>query len=542
MIANRMRARSFSRMNTENGEGRDRPAAAATLNPALSSPDVPPEKIKVWPGHVFIYIALLVAHVALVWWLPHFPTQDGPNHVYTLVTLQDLLHGKTGWESTYYALNLHLAPNLGFELFTYPWLSVVTPLVAERVFLTIYILLVGASVPLFLRVLGKPALPLSYFAFVAIFSQPVMMGFYSEIAGTPLLLLAVALAWKLRESRPWLRVVALNLAGLVIYVVHLIPFVIYLLAVGIMAAAEEDNWRAAARRATERGLTLIPCLTPAVIFYILHHPAGNLGWAILPGPILRDMFSFGDATYSPWQLLPGVAAFVLVYLATRTAFRARGTHPSDKELVLRRFLVGLCLLLFAFFLWAPNWIAGGAEMQRRFPPLILLFGLPLLEPWTPRLTRGRYAQLAAAVAAFTLAVNAGIFWQQSLRVEKFLRGMQANLPQGAQLITIRLDGEQHQFPDPLFHAACYYGLAGTVDLGQYLNTQQSNPYFQVRFLEPIRSEEAIDWYNGTDSRVASELPQAQYVLCWGGGCQKNLQPDFTRFWSEEGNPLSIWKR
>jgi hypothetical protein len=368
------------------------------------------------------------------------------------------------------------------------------------------------------------------------------MGFYSEIAATPLLLLAVALAWKMRESPAWLRALALNLAGLVLYLIHLIPFVIYLLAVGIMAAAEEDNWRGAVRRAWARGLTLIPCVTPAIIFYILHHPSGNLGWAILPWPIVRDMLSFGNATYSLWQMLPGVSAFVLVYLALRTAFRAHATPLSKNEMVLRRFLVGLCLLLFAFFLWAPNWFAGGAEMQRRFPPLILLFGLPLLEPWTPRLTCQRYAQLAAAAAVLTLIVNAGIFRQQSRRVEQFLRGMQAKIPQGAQIITIRLDGEDHQFPDPLFHAACYYGIAGAVDLGQYLNTQQSNPYFQVRFLEPIRSEEAIDLYNGTEPRVASELPQAQYVLCWGGGCQKNLQPDFTRFWSQEGNPLSIWKR
>ncbi len=507
--------------------------------------DKTPQRDSSAHGHLLIYLALTAAHVALVWLLPFFPSQDGPNHLYNLVILRDMLHAAGGWES-HYALTLHVAPNLGFTLLAYPWLSV-SPIAAERIFLTVYVLLMAAAAPAFLRAFGRPAFPVSYFVFVAIFSQPVMMGFYSEIVGTPLVLLGLALVWKTRARSPWVRFVVLNVSGLVIFVAHLIPFGIYILAVLIEAAAEEPAWAGRPRRVVLRAAMLLPAMAPAGIFYFAHHAGAELRWSIRPGNILRDLFCFGEYTFSYWQLVPGLAAGYLACDALRAGLRKNSGSSTSSESVARRFLSALCLILLVIYIFAPNSLGGGQEFQRRLPPLILLLGLPLLAPQTPRLTPRRYAQLTASVACLVLLLNAALFWSESRRVAQFVRGMDA-VPRGALLVTARLDGEKHSFPDPLYHAAGYYGIEGAVDLGQYLDDEVGRgtfpsrfSYFELRLLPTVSGDETSRIYNGT--LRASALPDVQYALCWGSvsSCQQGLVPEFAIAWNEANNPLSIWK-
>ena len=112
--------------------------------------------------YIYLYTVLLFAHIGLVWFLPYFPTQDGPSHIYNLVILHDLLNGGKEWGEIF-SYQLHAIPNLGFNLLTYPMLHFLHPLTAEKLFLSIYIVLMGCSIPFFLHVFNKPSMPLSFF-------------------------------------------------------------------------------------------------------------------------------------------------------------------------------------------------------------------------------------------------------------------------------------------------------------------------------------------------------------------------------------------
>src|SRR6266567_4661832 len=111
-----------------------------------------------------LFILLLTAHIGLVWVLPYFPTQDGPSHIYNLVILDDLLHGGKEWGS-FFTYKLHAVPNLGFHLIAYPLLQFFPPLITEKIFVSIYIFLMGACGPFFLRSFDKPVFPLSFLVF-----------------------------------------------------------------------------------------------------------------------------------------------------------------------------------------------------------------------------------------------------------------------------------------------------------------------------------------------------------------------------------------
>ena len=95
-----------------------------------------------------------------------------------------------------------MQPNLGFFIVAYPLLSFFEPLVVEKLFVTLYILLLILSVPFTLKLLGLPVFPASFFAFPATLSYGLAMGFYSYIIALPLVLLAGSICWRLRNGKP----------------------------------------------------------------------------------------------------------------------------------------------------------------------------------------------------------------------------------------------------------------------------------------------------------------------------------------------------
>ena len=103
------------------------------------------------------YLLFLCFHIGLVWLLPYFPTQDGPSHMYNLVILKDLLNGGKEW-GDYFTYTLQAVPNLGFNLLAYPMLHLFPPLVVEKLFISIYIALMGIGTYFFLHTFNKTSL------------------------------------------------------------------------------------------------------------------------------------------------------------------------------------------------------------------------------------------------------------------------------------------------------------------------------------------------------------------------------------------------
>ena len=178
---------------------------------------------------LFFYVLFLCFHIGLVWVLPYFPTQDGPSHVYNLVILHDLLNGGKEW-GNYFTYSLHAVPNLGFNLLAYPMLHFFPPLVVEKIFVSIYIILMGVSAQLFLNTFNKRSLPFIFFVFPVIFNFNLLMGFYSFVVTIPLFLIAFSFSWKIRDRSTACKFVFFNIAGLTIFYFHLIPFVFLLLS------------------------------------------------------------------------------------------------------------------------------------------------------------------------------------------------------------------------------------------------------------------------------------------------------------------------
>ncbi len=492
------------------------------------------------------YALLLAAHIGLIWFLPYFPTQDGPSHIYNLVILQDLLNGGKEWGS-FFSYQLHAVPNLGFNLLAYPILHFFPPLVVEKLFVSIYIVLMGVAVPVFLRTFNKPSLPFTYLVFPVVFNFTLLMGFYSYAIAVPLFLLAFSLSWKIRNRSTACKFVCFNLAGFTIFYFHLIPFAFFLLSLMAIAIAQSSGYK----RKIADLLKLLITISPSILnlfFYLqgTKSPLPDFSYLLSLSRhiyLLTELFFFSTVNFSPWQILPASLFMFLIvlfgYLSLKDIFQKIlqdiNIPASEKPLIC------MALFLFLIYLLAPFRFGDGCFFNQRFPWVILLITLPLLRIPETFFWKRFGSIVIAGIAGLFFAFNAVILWQQSVKVEKFLSGLHAELPKGAFVMTYKTRGPEWSRVDVLLHAASYYGIfRGCVDIGNY---EAGLYYFPVRFKDTtpaIPTHAQLEY----DQRTInwSDYPSIQYLIGWDvdNNDRKKLSNFFYIIWDE--SRLSVWRR
>ena len=502
--------------------------------------------IKSVHGMSIYYILLLFAHIGLIWLLPYVPTQDGPSHIYNLVILHDLLNGGKEW-GNFFVYQLRAVPNLGFTLLAYPMLNFFPPLVVERIFLSLYIVLMSVSVPFFLRTFEKPAFPVSYFVYPVIFNYTLLKGFYSYIVAVPLFLLTFSFAWWIRNRSVTCKFVCFNIMGLTIFYFHLIPFVFFLLSLIVATMVESTSYK----KKVYNLLKLLLILAPSIInlFYYLKSGTNNsipdFSYLLSPSRFVRlitDLFFFSSVNFLPWQILPASLFMALiVFWVYRSIKDFKSNSQVGNITNSEKTLICFSLVLVLIYLFAPLNIGDGWYFNQRFPWVILLISLPLLRmPETIFLKQIVSIAIAGIVSIFFL-FNTVILWQQSSKVEKFLNGVHAGLPKGAFVMTYKTKLPKQTTVDILLHAASYYGIfRGCVDIGNY---EAVTDFFPVRFnktmpamppdLQISYKADTIKWEN---------YPAIQYLLGWEIDDKERdvLSKYFYITWEQD--EFTIWRR
>jgi len=467
-----------------------------------------------------LYSLLLVAHLSLVWLLPFFPTQDGPSHLYNLVILHDLLNGGVEW-GKYYSCQLLAVPNLGFHMIAYPLLSLFSPEATERVFLSIYIVLMGISVPFYLRTFGKTVFPYAYLVVPLLFNFTLMMGFYSYSIAIPLYLIAFSCCFSLRSHSIMTRFFFYNLAGVVIYFMHLVAFGIFVVSLASMVLAEV----AGLRRKLTNLLKLAALMFPVILNMLIYLHNNSETFTNSSSQImytswqekLLDFLMFSSVNLSPWQAVAGYVLLVIVL--TLFTFGPRGVNEdlklelsshdgnaSSKSCLLYLEAVLVMLYLFAPFRWGET-----SYFNQRFPWVILLLALPLMHV-PPRLFSVQtMSRLVVFTALLFLGVNSIVLFQKSTLIESFVEGLSLDFPKGALVMAYKKPRDYFR-TDVLIHAVSHYGLRkGVVNIGNY---EAQFRMFPVHFKtlpsipscnQALYETEAIDW---------AQFPGIRYIFAW----------------------------
>lgn len=481
------------------------------------------------------YISLLLTQILLIWLLPYFPTQDGPSHLYNAAILHDLLNGGKEW-GEYFTYELKATPNLGFNLIVSPLLVLVKPLIAEKIFLTIYILLMGFSVRYFIRTFapGKP-LTVQLLAIPVIFNFTLMMGFYSYSIAVPVFLIALAMVWRQRNSGALIQFTLCNIAGVTIFYLHLIPFIFFLIALAVIAVTlkrlsspnsfigdpdlkELKDWipdnylgndradrasgelegiRESSKSAPEGSwcwgtfLRRIAMMLPLVIL-LASYLGGNkksgtpADFSYLLSAdrfmtLFSDLFTFSTVSLSPLQIIPAALAMFVTLLLMRSLVKDSRTDRVTFDAG-QKTLVILAACLTVIYFAAPFRFGEGSFFNDRFPWVILLIILPLLACVNDKAASAASVGMIG-VAVLSVALNIFVFRQQSDEVAAFLSGLESGCKKGDGVLLYRTVRPPWPKVDVLLHAASYYGMFnGCVDLGNYEPTM---PYFPIRFRQDV---------------------------------------------------------
>ncbi len=135
-----------------------------------------------------VFVALLLAHLVVVWSMPVFLTQDGPSHLYNARILLELWAGDpSGLYSDFFTLNTSFSPNWTGNLVLAGLLKLLSPVAAEKMLVSIHMIALPLAFRYAVRML-KPGPPiLSSLIFLLTYNFHLVYGFFNFCLGLAVL-------------------------------------------------------------------------------------------------------------------------------------------------------------------------------------------------------------------------------------------------------------------------------------------------------------------------------------------------------------------
>jgi hypothetical protein len=517
------------------------------------------------PPITALFVVLALLPLVPLWWLPHFPSQDGPAHLEIAVVLRELAAGNAAF-GRYFAINTAPEPNW----FVYPPLMllerIVAPAIAEKVLVSLYLLALPLAILLAVRTLRAAAAPIAFLGLPLALNYPLHMGFYNFAFGLAAFFAVVAYHARCRVPMTWGQTGRMALLLLLAFFCHPVALAMALLAIGCSILADraaarlrgDDDGRGLVRAATLALLAAAPSLALLAVFV-----SGDNGEAPAPMPlatlarqlgVLYSLVSFGGA-----EVAVSIGVVVTLVLFALVVFRARlfGGPGRARDLDERRrrprldagdgFLLAALVATALYFL-LPAGLAGGGYVNQRLQLFVAFFVLLWLAT-RPELDRWRIAVIGAgAVLALASTVIHGAHYARIGGYLDELEGAAVTLEPGSTILPVSFDhrgpGDGHELSTRVFpfeHAAARLAAARRlIDLNSY---QASRTYFPIRYraeCDPLR-------YLGTEAGLSAQWPAARldgyreapgctidYVLVWAAGPEAHarnvLLRDLERSW------------
>jgi hypothetical protein len=206
---------------------------------------------------------LALAAVALipVWWFKYFPTTDGGAHVANADVLLQYFRPAGAAYRHYYELNPLPLPNSLGHFVLALLMIVFPPLVAEKLFISAYLLLLPLSLRYAATAVKRGAGWVAFLAVPLSLNWIFHQGFYNFLMSVAIFFFLLGYWLRRREKMNLTRAVVLGLLGLLLYAGHLLSITLACAAIFILASwyTIEQAWRF-----NRRGLLTLENLTPGL--------------------------------------------------------------------------------------------------------------------------------------------------------------------------------------------------------------------------------------------------------------------------------------
>ncbi len=437
-----------------------------------------------WIIYRVTIVLLSILLIYIIWSPAYFASQDGPSHLYNAWILTVL--GDTGYPliNSCYQIRWGLFPNWAGYLILYPLLHVFSPVISEKILVSLIVLGLPAGIICLERTVNtgseRRAAPWwTLLGFLFTLNHPLFKGFYNHALGMVLFIFITAFFWK-NNGRGWTtgRLIILNILLAASYFCHIVSFLLTLALIAILYIASKKTAR--------ENLRFISALLPMVLLlvYSLAHYGGELrgrlpDWRYLlmeTNLLVRGKMLVGFYYHRQYFIIGGILLGIGIIGTgfSRLIGMKKSGWTIDRQLGL---FAASVFLLFIYFI-APDASGGGKYVNMRaalYPLLILIVWLE-----TPRTT-----VLRALLAGIILALILIHFKQTAVgqnainRHYKRIVFLAEKIPEESFVSSSRNFREWHQQLRPILHALSY-GIIGR-DIVSLTNYEARLPYFPVKW-------------------------------------------------------------
>ena len=424
-----------------------------------------------------LFVVASVAVILPVWIGRYLPLLDYPNHL-SMVFVWRHLHDPQWNFAPFYDVHFPPLPYWAQYAMVYGFSLLVGVEAAQKVFLSLFLLLLPLSVALYARRVGRDP-RLALLAFPLAWNFNVAYGFLAFVAGVPVLFLALAALDRYGE-RPTFRWAAIaSLLGVSLYLFHVLPWALFLLAGGVTALLAPRPWSLG--RALLAPLPTLPALGLGLLAYrasrgaaVPVNPWTPQGLSAFQG-VHQDLAT-NLGGFSAWLLdfFPGgsdeaaaaALGFVWLLVVASRPLAPAGAAPPRNELADRdprswRPEVGAAITLALFFLlpWSLlqpfYWYAVNCRLAVVVAALLLLAARgPIAGP------RRALLVLGGVVGIAYLADVSAHFRRFNQRARGFDEVMAA-VPAGRPVLPVLL-----KLGDPEVNVNCYNQWGSYVQMRQ----------------------------------------------------------------------------
>ena len=495
---------------------------------------------------ILAFILLVILYLLPIWIFEYFPTQDGPSHIYNSFILKHYNDPNYVFNE-YYDIRKEPVPNWASHIVMTLLMYIVPPLIAEKIFLTGYVIVTAVSMLYFVNVIGNKRTPLSFIGFPFIYNYLFLMGFYNFSLGLAIFMIAIGYWWKYFDSFGIKNTIILSLLLVSLYFCHPLPLILAFFSIGIMSIiiflSKFSRWK----QILLVFISTLPslCLT---LYYIATKGTDQSlgGWTI---DRLWQYFIQNEsiAYHSEKQLifgkiLSGIFLVLFIYTFIREHFFTKEWRFGFR-IQRRDFLLLLCIAFFIMYLKSPDGLSGGGFIKTR----LALFPFLIIIPWLSfdmhKIARGIVASLLIIISALYI-IQVGYYHKLlNDNIKVYNSGYDA-IEKNKVLLPLCFDYIDKSWRIGVFtHTPGYYGYkTGCINL---INYEAGTQYFPTIFKEDFHRPSIAEVHTQqTKIDFNKYKDNIDYILTWsmtpGSDVEKRILELYTPIM--ENGKLRIFKR
>lgn len=468
---------------------------------------------------LILFVVMIVIHLIPIWKFAYFPTQDGPSHIYNSQVLKDFRDSEYQF-SDYYKLNIKPFPNWISYIILAGFQFIFSPIVSERLFLTIYVVVMAISFYYFLGVFGHKRRIFAFISFPFIYNFLFLMGFYNFAISVPLMFFSIGYFWKHKDSINWKSGIILGLLLVLTYFSHPVP---YLLAVVIIFVLSIIYFRKRIKGIIYNAICLIPSAGLFINYAIYtgmtkpkRPPSSfwNMPRLLVDFISGKSLVSYNivEQTKIGYVIFGFIALMLIVTIVSKWRFQDRKLIINLEE---KDYLIFCFIASFGLYIYAPDGIENqGGFITSRLSLISSLFLIPLISE-----NIGKMIRIIAVALMIIIVIGNFVYLYDyidvlSFELEEYTAGVD-KIGKNIVMMPLIFDkGGNSQLVQIFTHAPNYYCLDnGNINLGNY---EASIHYFPINFLDSFeRPTISQVHYAPQEIDFAKASAYTDYIVAFG---------------------------